>query len=95
MSKPQAPLDFAKVEALRRHMLLTSGAMASTLGVSRITYSGWVHGKPIRATNDARVRTTVRAMLRLVTEKEWPTPAVIAMSSPQRLKRLLADLKSA
>jgi len=45
------PLDFTKVEALRKHMLLTTRDMAELLGVSRMTYYGWVSGKPMRKTN--------------------------------------------
>ena len=46
------PLNFKKVEALRKHMLLTTSNMAELLGISRMTYYGWVKGKPVRAKND-------------------------------------------
>ena len=82
-------LDFAKVEALRTHMLLTTGHMAKVLGVSRVTYSGWVNGKAIRKTNEAKVKSMLRKILSVMTEQDWPTPAVIAMTSPQRLDTLL------
>ena len=49
------PLDFKRVEALRKHMLLTTGNMAEILEVSRMTYYGWVKGKPVRRKNDERV----------------------------------------
>ena len=49
------PLDFSKVEALRRHMLLTTSDMAEVFGVSRMTYYGWVKGKPLRKANEANV----------------------------------------
>jgi DNA-binding XRE family transcriptional regulator len=42
------PLDFRKVEALRKHMLLTTSDMSELLKVSRMTYYGWVKGKPLR-----------------------------------------------
>jgi DNA-binding XRE family transcriptional regulator len=48
------PLDFKKVEALRKHMLLTTSNMATLLEVSRMTYYGWVKGKPVRRKNDER-----------------------------------------
>ena len=86
---PNAPLDFTNVEALRTHMLLTAAHMAKVLGVSRVTYSGWVKGKPIRKGNDAKVRATLREMLNVLNEHEWPKPEVIAMTSAQRLDTLL------
>ena len=44
----RAPLDFKKVEALRKHMLLTTSNMAELFTISRMTYYGWVKGKPVR-----------------------------------------------
>ena len=46
------PLDFSKVEVLRRHMLATTADMANMLGVSRVTYHAWTHGKPVRKKNE-------------------------------------------
>jgi DNA-binding XRE family transcriptional regulator len=85
---PRQPLDFAKVEALRKHMLLTTTDMASMLGVSRMTYYGWVRGKPVRKTNDEYVRLMLRKFLAVMTDHNWPTPEVIAMEQPQRKQRL-------
>ena len=70
------PLNFTKVEALRKHMLLTTGNMAELLGVSRMTYYGWVQGKAIRKKNDEKVRDTLRELLRVMSEG-WPQPEVI------------------
>jgi DNA-binding transcriptional regulator YiaG len=85
---PKQPLDFAKVEALRKHMLLTTVDMAALLGVSRMTYYGWVRGKPLRKTSDQKVRQMLKSLLAVMTDHGWPTPEVIAMEQPQRKQRL-------
>ncbi len=82
------PIDFAKVEALRRHMLLTTTDMAKLLGVSRMTYYGWVRGKALRKSNDETVRTMLRRLLAVMTDHAWPMPEVIAAGQPQRFARL-------
>lgn len=86
------PLEFKKVEALRRHMLLTTSNMAEILGVSRMTYYGWVKGKPIRKKNDQNVRGILKQLLATMTNG-WPEPEVIAMEQKYRFKRLLEILK--
>ena len=85
------PLDFAKVEALRKHMLLTTGNMAELLDVSRMTYYGWVKGKAIRKKNDEKVREVLRHMLAMLSEG-WPQPEVIALDQKDRFQRLLEIL---
>ena len=85
------PLDFTKVEALRKHMLLTTGNMAELLGVSRMTYYAWVKGKPIRKKNDIKDRDILRQLLALMTEG-WPQPDVIALEQKYRFQRLLEIL---
>ena len=92
---PKPPLDFAKVEALRKHMLLTTTDMSELLGVSRMTYYGWVKGKTLRKTNDESVRTMLRKLLAVMTEHGWPMPEVIASDQKQRKERLDAILDSA
>ena len=82
------PLNFTKVEALRKHMLLTTGNMAELLGVSRMTYYGWVKGKAIRKKNDEKVREALRSMLTMLSDG-WPQPEVIALDQKQRFQRLL------
>ena len=64
------PLDFTKVEALRRHMLLSIRDIAMVLGVSRMTYYGWLKGKPLRKSNDAKVREKLRQLVDIMKE-EW------------------------
>jgi DNA-binding XRE family transcriptional regulator len=90
---PNPPLDFTKVEALRKHMLLTTSDMASLFGVSRMTYYGWVRGKELRKSNDATVRVLLKRLLNIMVEEKWPTPDVIAMEQPQRKERLDELLK--
>jgi len=82
------PLDFDKIEALRKHMLITRRDMAALFGVTRVTYHGWVRGRPVRAANDQVVRKTLRQLLSAMSEHGWPTPEVIAASSKQRMERL-------
>ncbi len=83
------PIDFNGVEALRKHMLLTTAQMAKVLGVSRVTYSGWTKGKPIRKGNNAKVRAALKKLFVVVTDHEWPKPEVIAMASAMRFDTLL------
>lgn len=82
------PLDFTKVEALRRHMLLSVRDISMVLGVSRMTYYGWLKGKPLRKSNDAKVREKLRQLLEIMKEG-WPQPEVIALESVARRQRLL------
>lgn len=91
---PKPPLDFVKVEALRRHMLLTTSDMAGLLGVSRMTYYGWVKGKSLRPANDESVRAMLRRLLDVMTRHGWPMPEVIASTQKQRRERLDQILKS-
>jgi predicted ArsR family transcriptional regulator len=90
MSKP--PIDFTKVDALRKHMLLTILDMSELLGVSRMTYHGWVRGKPIRKSNDESVRKMLRRLLHVMTEHEWPRPEIIGASQKERKERLVEIL---
>ena len=82
------PLDFTKVEALRRHMLLSIRDISMVLGVSRMTYYGWLKGKPLRKSNAAKVREKLRQLLDIMKEG-WPQPEVIALESVARRQRLL------
>jgi DNA-binding XRE family transcriptional regulator len=86
---PNPVLDFTKVEALRKHMLLNTTQMAKFLGVSRVTYSGWTKGKPIRKGNDAKVRVALRKMFAVIESHQWPMPEVIAMTPAIRFNTLL------
>jgi DNA-binding transcriptional regulator YiaG len=86
------PLDFSRVEALRKHMLLTTSDMSELLGVSRMTYYGWVKGRTLRKANDAVVRAVLKRLLAVMTDHSWPMPEVIASTQKQRKERLLAIL---
>tara|TARA_Y100000004_G_C8951766_1_gene428856 strand:- start:2527 stop:2805 length:279 start_codon:yes stop_codon:yes gene_type:complete len=83
-----SPLDFSKVEALRRHMLLSVRDIAIVLGVSRMTYYGWLKGKPLRKSNDTKVREKLRELLDLMKDG-YPQPEIIALDSVKRRERLL------
>lgn len=72
-------------------MLLTTGNMAELLGVSRMTYYGWVQGKAIRKKNDEKVRDTLRELLTVMSDG-WPQPEVIAIEQKERFQRLLEIL---
>ena len=88
MTPNTTPIDFTKVEALRKHMLLTINDMASLLGVTRMTYYGWVRGKPLRKANSDTVRIVLKQLLSVMVDDKWPTPDVIAMEQKQRKERL-------
>jgi DNA-binding XRE family transcriptional regulator len=91
---PKTPLDFTKVEALRRHMLLTTTDMADVFGVSRMTYYSWLKGKALRRANDEKVRVMLKRLLTLMSDHGWPMPEVIASDQKQRrehLNRMLGE----
>lgn len=88
MTTEQKRITFDKIDALRRHMLLTHAQMARLLGVSRVTYYNWRKlGHPADRA-EARTRAILKDMLRVMTEHEWPTPAIVAMDQDQRLIEL-------
>lgn len=86
------PLDFHKVEALRKHMILTSSDMAKVLGVSRVTYYGWLRGKAVRRKNEDEAKKAVRKLLAIMTDHSWPSPETVALDQKQRSERLFALL---
>lgn len=85
---PKQPLDFTKVEALRKHMLLTTNDICTLFGVSRMTYYGWVKGKPIRTSNDVKVRAVLKRLLSVMTDHQWPSPEVLGLEQKLRVQRL-------
>ena len=89
VSEGPKPIDFAGVEALRKHMLLNTTQMSKLLSVSRVTYSGWIKGKPIRKSNNLTVRTALQGLFTVLKDHEWPKPEVIAMPPAQRYNHLL------
>lgn len=86
---------FTKVESLRKHMMLNISQITELIGVSRMSYYGWLKGKPIRKVSEDKVKKTVKSLLVIMKEHEWPTTEVIVMTPEERftrLKELLADL---
>lgn len=84
----QRGVTFDKIDALRRHMLLTHSQMARLLGVSRVTYYSWRKvGRPAER-SAPRTRAILKDLLRVMTEHEWPSPAVVAMDPDDRLLEL-------
>jgi hypothetical protein len=73
-------------------MLLTTADMSELLGVSRMTYYGWVKGKPLRKSNDESVRKILKRLLSVMTDHNWPLPEVIAASQKERKARLVEIL---
>jgi DNA-binding XRE family transcriptional regulator len=92
MTKPK-PLEFSKVESLRKHMMLTITDMASVVGVSRMTYHSWKKGTPIRKDNDIKLRDTLRKLLSVMQDKGWPSPDVIVLEPKDRKKQLVEYLE--
>lgn len=86
----QPPLDFDKVEVLRKHMLLTVKQLCELFKVTRMTYYGWLKGKGIRAYNDYRVRRCLKQLLTVMNEHQWPSPDVIGLSSKERFEHLVS-----
>ena len=81
-------IEFDKVETMRKHMLLTTAQMATLFGVSRVTYHSWVKGSAIRKANEAKVKSTLRHLLHVMTTHNWPSPDVVGMESKQRMEKL-------
>lgn len=86
---------FEKVESLRKHMVLNISQLTELMGVSRMSYYGWLKGKPIRKNSEDKVKKTVKNLLFVMKEYDWPTAEVVAMESKdrfERLKSILANL---
>lgn len=88
MMPSRVPLDFTKIESLRKHMLLTVTDMAKVLGVTRATYYAWIGGKPLRVKNDEHVRVMLKRLLAIMTDQGWPMPEVIAAPQAVRFEKL-------
>mgnify|MGYP001580276920 CR=1 FL=1 len=85
-------LDFVKVDALRRHMLLTSTDMARVFKVSRQTYYNWCTGAYPNEQKALAVKEKLRELMALMATGNWPTPEAIAANSDQRYEKLLEAL---
>lgn len=86
-------IDFSKVEALRRHMLMTHVHMAQVFGVSRMTYHNWLRGKPVSKQREDVVKRTIRKLISIMHEHGWPTDDTVRLPSADRHARLLALLE--
>ena len=93
MTNENSKTWFAKVEELRKHMMLTNSNMAEIIGVSRMTYYSWVKGKPIREKNFKKVQAILRTLLDIMTKHDWPKPSIIALDQNQRFGILKDILK--
>ena len=93
MTNEESKTLFAKVEELRKHMILTNANMAEVIGVSRMTYYSWVKGKPIREKNFKKVQAALRKLLDIMTKYDWPKPSIIALEQSQRFDVLKDILK--
>jgi DNA-binding XRE family transcriptional regulator len=84
----EKPLAFGRIDALRRHMLLTKTQMARLLGVSRVTYHAWEKAWGPSRRSIMYARAVLKELLRVMVEHEWPTPTVVAMDQEDRLIEL-------
>lgn len=87
-------LDFNKIDALKKHMLLTTDALCVLLGCSRVSYYGWLlHGVKPRPKMAERIRKVVRELVTAVSQHNWPSPKVFVASPAERLILLQELLK--
>ena len=93
MTNEESKKWFAKVEELRKHMILTTSNMAEVIGVSRMTYYSWVKGNPVRKKNFKKVQAVLRILLDIMTKYDWPKPSIIALDQSQRFDVLKDILK--
>ncbi len=93
MTQASKSIDFAKVEDLRRHMLMTTIDMAQALHTSRMTYYKWVQGKAVpRSASEAMVRRQLKKLLDIMAVHKWPSSEIIGLTPKERTTRLLALL---
>lgn len=88
------PLDISKLEILRNHLMLDKSSMARVLGVSRVSYHAWLSGGTIRQSNLDYVRSTLRKVIAVIKDHQWPSPDVRAMTFKQRKQKLDALLET-
>lgn len=88
------PIDPKKIDALRRHMLLTVASICTIFGTSRVSYYGWLKGTGMRDTTAKRIRDIMRKLVSCVSHYNWPDPAVFVASQAERLIMLQDLLKN-
>jgi ACT domain-containing protein len=86
-------ISFARIDALRKHMLLSKTQMVRLLGVSRVTYYNWRDMGHLPTRGSGYTKKVLREMLRVMVEHEWPTPTVVAMTPDERLEELQRLIK--
>jgi DNA-binding XRE family transcriptional regulator len=89
-TRSRVPIDFDVVERLRWQMRLTKAGMAKVLGVSRMTYYGWVAGKRLRPSSEDMLKKKISALLAVVTEDKWPTTEGEKMPASKVVRTVLA-----
>ena len=93
-NKQVPAIDFTKVDALRKHMLLTTSNMAKLLGVSRMTYYGYLKGNAPQRAKAEKVRAALKKLLHIMANYEWPTPEVLEMEQQDRVTHLSELMES-
>ena len=92
LTMSKKPIDFVGIEKKRKETLkITISSMAALFGVSRMTYYGWVKGKPIRDANDEAVRAMVRRLAFAVRKHNW-SPEYAKAVGPKKSMELLQQL---
>lgn len=87
------PIDFTKVEALRKHMMLRRQDMSELLGVTRMTYYRWIQGRVPEDKYLDKIRLVLKNLLAIMVEDKWPTPDVIILDAETRRAKLDEVLK--
>lgn len=90
MTTPK-PIDFSKVEVLRKRLGLSTMDMAAAMSVSRMTYYLWVRGRNMHPNQARRVHKVIRVLLDLLKSKQW-YDEVVPLGPTVRRERLLALL---
>lgn len=87
-------LDFKRIEALRKHLLISKTSMAKLYKVSRMTYHSWCKGRNITPNNTIKVSEITKALLFIMAEEGWPNSKVYEMDDAQRYERLAELLEA-
>lgn len=88
---PPKAIDFEKIEAVRKHMLLTVNSLVTIFGTTRVSYYNWLKGGKMRKATADHIRKVTRKLLTVMTQHGWPYDLVFVASQPERLK-MLQDL---
>lgn len=83
------PIEMEKIEALRKHMLLTVDSIAKVYGITRVSYYNWLSGRAkMRKPMAERLRKVTRQLVTIVSTQNWPYDAVYVANQAERLKML-------